>query len=43
MMWSVFATLAGLWAISAIAAGIWWLRGIEVRGMTLEAIAQTAG
>jgi MFS family permease len=42
-MWSAFATLAGLWSIGAIAAGIWWLRGIEARGMTLEAIAQTAG
>jgi MFS family permease len=40
-MWSAFATLAGLWAIGAIAAGIWLLRGIEARGMTLEAIAQT--
>ena len=40
-MWSAFASLAGLWAIGAVAAGIWWLRGIEARGMTLEAIAQT--
>jgi hypothetical protein len=32
--------LAALWAIGAVAAGAWWLRGIEVRGMTLEAIAQ---
>jgi MFS family permease len=40
-MWSAFATLAALWAIGAVAAGIWWLRGIEARGMTLEAIAQT--
>jgi MFS family permease len=39
-MWSAFATLAGLWAIGATAAGIWWLRGIEARGMTLEALAQ---
>ena len=40
-MWSAFASLAGLWAIGAVAAGIWWVRGIEARGMTLEAIAQT--
>jgi MFS family permease len=40
-LWSAFATLAGLWALGAVAAGIWWLRGIEARGMTLEAIAQT--
>jgi MFS family permease len=40
-LWSAFATLAGLWALGAMAAGIWWLRGIEARGMTLEAIAQT--
>jgi len=39
-MWSAFATLAGLWAIGAIAAGIWWLRGIEARGMSLEALAR---
>jgi MFS family permease len=39
-MWTAFATLAGLWTIGAIAAGIWWLRGIEARGMTLEALAQ---
>jgi MFS family permease len=39
-MWSAFGTLAGLWAIGAVAAGIWWLRGIEARGMTLEALAE---
>lgn len=39
-LWSAFATLAGLWAIGAIAAGIWWLRGIEARGMSLEALAR---
>jgi MFS family permease len=39
-MWSAFATLAGLWTIGAIAAGIWWLRGIEARGMSLEALAR---
>jgi MFS family permease len=39
-LWIAFATLAGLLAIGAIAAGIWWLRGIEGRGMTLEAIAR---
>jgi MFS family permease len=39
-MWSAFATLAGLWSIGAVAAGIWWLRGIEARGMSLEALAR---
>jgi MFS family permease len=39
-MWSAFATLAGLWTIGAVAAGIWWRRGIEARGMSLEALAQ---
>jgi MFS family permease len=40
-MWSAFSILAGLWAIGAVAGGIWWLRGIEARGMSLEALAQT--
>jgi len=40
-LWTAFASLSALWAIGAVAAGIWWLRGIEARGMTLEAIAQT--
>ena len=40
-LWSAFVTLSALWAIGALAAGVWWLRGIEARGMTLEAIAQT--
>jgi MFS family permease len=40
-LWSGFATLAGLWAIGAIAAAIWWLRGIEARGVSLEALART--
>jgi MFS family permease len=39
-IWGAFATLAGLWSIGAIAAGIWWLRGIEARGMSLEALAR---
>ena len=39
-LWSGFAALAGLWAIGAVAAGIWWLRGIEARGMSLEALAR---
>ncbi len=39
-LWSAFSTLAALWAIGAIAAGIWWVRGIEARGMSLEALAQ---
>ncbi|MBA3264353.1 MAG: MFS transporter, partial [Thermoleophilaceae bacterium] len=39
-LWSAFATLAGFWAIGAIAAAIWWLRGIEARGMSLEALAR---
>jgi hypothetical protein len=29
-----------LWAIGALAVGIWWLRGIEARGMTLDALAR---
>ncbi len=39
-IWSAFATLAGLWSIGVLAAGIWWLRGIEARGMSLEALAR---
>jgi MFS family permease len=39
-LWSGFIALAGLWAIGAIAAGVWWLRGIEARGMSLEAVAR---
>ncbi|GAC1325173.1 MAG: MFS transporter [Thermoleophilaceae bacterium] len=39
-LWSGFALLAGLWGIGAVAAGVWWLRGIEARGMTLEALAR---
>jgi MFS family permease len=39
-LWTAFAALAGLWAIGAVAAAIWWLRGIEGRGKTLEALAQ---
>jgi MFS family permease len=42
-MWSAFATLAALWSVGAIAAGVWWLRGIEARGMSLEALAQAIG
>jgi len=39
-VWSAFATLAGLWTIGALTAGIWWRRGIEARGMSLEALAR---
>jgi MFS family permease len=39
-LWSAFATLAGLWAIGAVAAAVWWRRGVEARGMTLEALAR---
>jgi hypothetical protein len=39
-MCSAFTTLAGLWSIGAVAAAIWWLRGIEARGMSLEALAR---
>ncbi|WP_249011918.1 MFS transporter [Conexibacter sp. DBS9H8] len=39
-LWSAFATLAGLWGIGALAAAIWWVRGVETRGMTLEAITE---
>ncbi len=38
-LWSGFATLGGLWAIGALASAIWWLRGIEARGISLEALA----
>jgi MFS family permease len=39
-LWSAFAALAGLWSIGAFAAGIWWLRGVEARGRSLEALAE---
>ncbi len=39
-LWSGFAVLAGLWLIGACAAAVWWLRGIEARGMSLEALAE---
>ena len=42
-LWGAFLTLAGLWSIGVIAAGIWWLRGIEARGMSLEALARALG
>jgi len=34
----VFATLAAFLSIGALAAGIWWLRGVEARGVSLEAL-----
>ena len=34
-----FALLAGFWLIGAAAAAIWWLRGVEGRGKTLEALS----
>lgn len=37
---SGFLVLAGFWAIGAVAAGIWWLKGIEGRGVPLEALAK---
>lgn len=40
-LWSGFAVLAALWSIGAVAAGVWWLRGVEARGMSLEALART--
>jgi MFS family permease len=39
-LWTAFLALAGLWAIGAVAAGVWGLRGIEGRGMPLEALAE---
>ena len=39
-IWSAFLTLAALWSIGAIAAGVSWLRGIEARGMSLEALGR---
>jgi len=39
-IWSAFLTLAALWSIGAMAAGVWWLRGIEARGMSLEALGR---
>ncbi|MGI8862898.1 MAG: MFS transporter [Solirubrobacteraceae bacterium] len=39
-LWSGFAVLAALWLVGAFAAGVWWLRGIEARGMSLEALAE---
>lgn len=29
-----------LWLIGAVAGAIWWARGIEARGLSLEALAQ---
>lgn len=34
-----FALLAGFWLIGAAAAVVWWVRGIEGRGRTLEALS----
>ncbi len=42
-LWSAFATLAAFWSIGAVAAGIWWLRGVEARGVSLEALARSGG
>lgn len=39
-LWSGFAALAGFWGIGAVAAAVWWLRGIEARGLSLEALAK---
>jgi MFS family permease len=39
-LWSAFAVLSGLWGIGALAAGVWWLRGVEGRGRSLEALAE---
>lgn len=40
-LWSAFAALAALWGIGALAAAVWWVRGVEARGMTLEALVRT--
>jgi MFS family permease len=40
-LWTAFLCLAGLWLIGAVAAGVWWSRGVEGRGMSVEALART--
>lgn len=39
-LWSAFLLLAGFWLIGAVAGLIWWIRGVEARGMSLEALAE---
>lgn len=39
-LWTAFGLLASFWLIGAVAGAIWWARGIEARGLTLEALAQ---
>ena len=38
-LWTAFGLLAIFWLIGATAGAIWWARGIEARGLTLEALA----
>jgi len=38
-LWTAFGLLAFFWLIGAAAGAIWWARGIEARGLTLEALA----
>ncbi len=38
-LWSAFGLLAGFWLIGAAAGALWWVRGVEARGMSLEALA----
>jgi len=37
-LWTAFGLLAIFWLIGATAGAIWWARGIEARGLTLEAL-----
>jgi len=39
-LWTAFGLLAVFWLIGAATGAIWWARGIEARGLTLEALAQ---
>ena len=38
-LWTAFGLLAAFWLIGAVAGAIWWARGIEARGLSLEALA----
>ena len=38
-LWSAFGLLAGFWLIGPAAGALWWVRGVEARGMSLEALA----
>ena len=38
-LWTAFSLLAAFWMIGAAAGAIWWARGIEARGLSLDALA----